>query len=644
MFNNLIKKIRSNLTVYLFLLPSVLVMLLIVGYPLVNTIYYSFTDMTAETHNMDSPQGRKNTVQAVQELSVIVPNLKKMVDAQSKIVGILKKNNAPFLSAAENAALLLARKERAELIKKIKDIEVTTDDGLYSFGTYYDLNLEKLMTAKPPAGNNRKAILQFEENILTGSAGLAPRHMKEARTLIDKKKKHPTRFIGLRNFLVLLGFEETDQEIRDRKANTTLVKTLTAASAKIAAVKNDTERADYDSWLLNRFRASAAQGVLLFGRFNIRPQWLSPKTGGKEARAARIRLLLKLIAKRKKLVSAAHSLGSSMRDILQDTSSLIRREIRRKSPPSTTDTAFPLAKEVGTMTRELQTLYNETVKKNALLKEYLAIRYTTAKMDSLLKKRSYRSLKQALAIEENNLKTAIAIRSDHSSGFGFWDIFFQTIIWTIVNVFLHFTIGLYLAHWLNKRLKGNTFYRAMLMIPWTVPTFVAAFSWRLIFDFPDGILNRLIEGLGGAAQNFMSDQWILAACIIVNVWVGVPFMMITLLGGLQTIPGEQYEAAEIDGANAFQKLMKVTLPGLKPVASVAVLLGFIWTFNMFNIIYLVTLGIEMKEKNILVTYAYDAFQKHFNFAESATYGVIILSLLLAFGSVYVRMLKKGGEV
>jgi len=636
------KKICANRTVYLFLLPSVLVMLLIVGYPLVNTIYYSFTDMTAETHNMDSPQGRKNTVQAVQELSVIVPNLKKMVDAQQKIIKILKTGKTGAITPAENRALTLARKQRATLIKKIKDIEVTTDDGLYSFGTYYDLNLDKLMSATPPAGAARIAILKFEQNILSGQGGLLPRYMKEARTLVDKKKKHPTRFIGLRNFLILLGFKETDREIREKEASKGLTTVLTEAATRAADISDKKFEAGFDSWLKKSFERNAAQAALLYSWFNARPGFLTPDKGGKNARKARIQMMLSLIKQRAELIPAAHSLGNSIRDILLDLTSLLRRESRKKTAAARPLTQ-QLKRKIKKMKKALNSLYQEAITERPLLKQYLDIRYSAVKIEALLNPDSA-SLKRTIDSEEANLKTAIAIRSDHSSGFGFWDIFFQTIIWTIVNVFLHFTIGLYFAHWLNKRLKGNTLYRAMLMIPWTVPTFVAAFSWRLIFDFPDGILNRLIESVGGAAQNFMSDQWILVACIIVNVWVGVPFMMITLLGGLQTIPGEQYEAAEIDGANAFQKLMEVTLPGLKPVASVAVLLGFIWTFNMFNIIYLVTLGIEMKEKNILVTYAYDAFQKHFNFAESATYGVIILSLLLAFGSVYVRMLKKGGEV
>jgi arabinogalactan oligomer/maltooligosaccharide transport system permease protein len=245
---------------------------------------------------------------------------------------------------------------------------------------------------------------------------------------------------------------------------------------------------------------------------------------------------------------------------------------------------------------------------------------------------------------ETKIRDIEAIERDNPKPFGFWNIFLQTIIWTLVNVFLHVTIGLYLAHWLQKKLRGNTVYRGLLMLPWTVPSLVAAFSWRLIFDYPDGFLNRILEVFGGSPQNFMSDQWVLTACIIVNVWVGVPFMMITMLGGLQTIPEEQYEAASIDGANAFQKFVNVTLPGLRPVALVAILLGIIWTFNQFNIIYLVTLGSELKSRNILVTYAYDAFNKYFNYAEAATYGVVILSLLLAFGSYYTRILRKGGEL
>ncbi len=224
------------------------------------------------------------------------------------------------------------------------------------------------------------------------------------------------------------------------------------------------------------------------------------------------------------------------------------------------------------------------------------------------------------------------------SGSEFWRVLGQTVIWTVVNVALHFLGGLGLALLLNQRPAGSALYRTLLMVPWAIPSFVAAFSWRLMFNFPDGFLNQLLTGIGLPAQNFLGDpSLMLASCILVNVWAGIPFMMITLLGGLQNIDGDLYEAADVEGASTWVQFRQITLPLLRPVATVAILLGIIWTFNMFNIIYLVTLGSEAIEKDILVTYAYKAFRLQGDYAGSATYAVLILSMLLAFGSYYQRV-------
>lgn len=628
MFKKLWKSIRANATVYLFLIPSVLVMLLIVGYPLVKTIYYSFTDMTADTLNLDDPRGQKAHLYSVQTLQVVVPSLKRIAAAQGEVVAALEAGNMVAYQAA--------KQKRDDLIKKAKEIEVSTVDGLYSFGTYYDLNLDRLFAGKAPA--DAPGLLTHERGILSGEQGLAPLLLKEERTLKDKEGKHPTRYTGLKNFLVLLGFEDTPREIEQKTIRLRLEAGLAARQKTLTALPPGADLQPFRAALEAEFTQEPARAALLYSRFGIRPAWFTAPDVDRAQLAHRLALAGRLLGAEQKLSADARTFSKAAFDIQEGIQSRIRRELRQGKGTDTPSATLltTLRTERGRIAALYNTLHADT-------RAYLEIRYGKDKL-AALHTPGTAPLGDLLSGGETELKLLTSIKSDHTSGFGFWDIFFQTIVWTVVNVFLHFTIGLYLAHWLNKRLPGNTFYRALLMIPWTVPTFVAAFSWRLIFDYPDGFLNRVIETFGGTAQNFMSDQWVLTACIIVNVWVGVPFMMITLLGGLQTIPEEQYEAAEIDGANGFQKMMLVTLPGLKPVASVAILLGFIWTFNMFNIIYLVTLGIEMKEKNILVTYAYDAFQKHFNYAESATYGVIILSMLLAFGSLYIRMLKKGGEV
>ena len=134
------------------------------------------------------------------------------------------------------------------------------------------------------------------------------------------------------------------------------------------------------------------------------------------------------------------------------------------------------------------------------------------------------------------------------------------------------------------------------------------------------------------------------AVIAVNVWMGVPFMMVAVLGGLQSIPGELYEAAEVDGATPWQRFRNVTLPGLRSVSATVVLLGIIWTFNMFAIIYLVA-GPNPNTR-ILVTYAFERFfpGASRDFAVASTYGVLILSVLLVFAGVYRRALRKQGEV
>ena len=137
----------------------------------------------------------------------------------------------------------------------------------------------------------------------------------------------------------------------------------------------------------------------------------------------------------------------------------------------------------------------------------------------------------------------------------------------------------------------------------------------------------------------------LLTAILTNIWLGVPFMMVTILGGLQTIDRELYEAATIDGATAWQRFTNITLPGLRSVSMTVILLGTIWTFNMFSVIYLVTNGQPAGQTEILVTGAYRAaFTGIRNYSLASTYGVLILSILLVFAMFYRRALRKQGEV
>ncbi|MGP3979508.1 carbohydrate ABC transporter permease [Streptomyces sp. KR80] len=217
-----------------------------------------------------------------------------------------------------------------------------------------------------------------------------------------------------------------------------------------------------------------------------------------------------------------------------------------------------------------------------------------------------------------------------------------TVIWTASCVFLHYTIGLGLAMLLNRPVRGRSLYRVLLILPWAVPAFVAAFAWKLMYNTDNGVLNALLGKVGIGAVDWLGDPTIQKISVIaVNTWLGVPFMMVAILGGLQAIPRELHEAAEMDGASPWQRFRNVTLPGLRPVSSTIILLGTIWTFNMFPIIYLVIGQAGGTESEILVTYAYRlAFQGVRDYAASASYGIVILSLLLVFSVFYRKLLTR----
>ncbi|GGR15924.1 carbohydrate ABC transporter permease [Streptomyces roseolus] len=222
-----------------------------------------------------------------------------------------------------------------------------------------------------------------------------------------------------------------------------------------------------------------------------------------------------------------------------------------------------------------------------------------------------------------------------------------TVVWTVSCVAITFALGLALANILNRKIAGRSVYRMMIILPWAVPGFVSVFAWRFLYDERRGLLNQILSGAGLDAVPWLNDPLMAKfAVIAVNVWLGVPFMMVALLGGLQSIPGELYEAAEMDGANAWQRFRNITLPGLRSVSTTVLLLSTIWTFNMFPVIFLLTRGGPGEATQILVTQAYKfSFEiSPRDFAQSSTWGVLILVLLMIFAAIYQRVLRKQGEV
>jgi arabinogalactan oligomer / maltooligosaccharide transport system permease protein len=220
----------------------------------------------------------------------------------------------------------------------------------------------------------------------------------------------------------------------------------------------------------------------------------------------------------------------------------------------------------------------------------------------------------------------------------FFPILGRTFLWTVIQVTFHVTLGLGLALLLNRKIRFRGLFRTLLVFPWAVPQVVAILAWRGEFNYQYGYVNILLRDFGVAnPPQWLTDPvWNYIAVNIVNIWLGVPFMMVTLLGGLQSIDSTFYEAAEIDGASPFQRFRAVTMPLLKPVMTPVVILGVIWTFNNFNVPYLVNQN-ELETSDILVTALFRAAFEYNRYGFSAAFALVIFLILLALTLIYMRM-------
>jgi arabinogalactan oligomer/maltooligosaccharide transport system permease protein len=227
----------------------------------------------------------------------------------------------------------------------------------------------------------------------------------------------------------------------------------------------------------------------------------------------------------------------------------------------------------------------------------------------------------------------------------FLPLFGKTVLWTFVNIFFHVVGGMLLALLLNRKLRLRGFYRTILIIPWAIPQVIAVLAWRGEFNFEFGYPNLLLQSIGlNPVQWLTNPQWNFIAMCIVNIWLGIPFMMVILLGGLQSIAGDYYEAAEMDGANGWQQFWKVTMPLMQPVMAPAIILGTIWTFNNFNVPFFINQN-ELESSDILVTGLFRAAFQYNRYGFAAAFAFVILILLLIYSVFYLRVTGtlKGGQ-
>lgn len=215
----------------------------------------------------------------------------------------------------------------------------------------------------------------------------------------------------------------------------------------------------------------------------------------------------------------------------------------------------------------------------------------------------------------------------------YWKSLCNTLIYTVGCIGAKLGLGLLLAVILNQRFWGKSFFRTVLLIPWALPGMVAATTWRWMYDSTYGIINSLLlkAGLVSLPVPWLSDPHItLFSTMVVNVWRGIPFFMFSLLGALQTLDGQIFEAAYVDGAGMFRRFLYITLPGISGVLGISTLLSTIWTFNDFENVFLITGGGPVYSSSVISTYTYDlAFiQNSFGRALSVAVSVIPLMVIL----------------
>jgi multiple sugar transport system permease protein len=210
----------------------------------------------------------------------------------------------------------------------------------------------------------------------------------------------------------------------------------------------------------------------------------------------------------------------------------------------------------------------------------------------------------------------------------------NTLIFTIVSVVLEFFLGLGIALAINQAFRGRGLVRAAILVPWAFPTVISAVMWRLMFQDQVGVINYVVNALGIISQPILSDRTLLlAGAILVDVWKTTPFMALLLLAGLQTISGDVYEAARVDGANVMQRFFRITLPLLKGTILVALLFRTLDSYRVFDLFW----AMSNRELDSLSTFVYEGVrisQLQFAQGNAAAVFIFVTAFLLALFFIY----------
>ncbi len=228
----------------------------------------------------------------------------------------------------------------------------------------------------------------------------------------------------------------------------------------------------------------------------------------------------------------------------------------------------------------------------------------------------------------------------------FWRALRNTIVWVIGVVSIQMILGVTAAILLNQKLRGRGFFRGLMLLPWVTPGVVAALTFMWMYDAQFGILNHILVELGllDAGIAWLGDSsYALGAVMLVQIWKNFPFVMVLCLAALQAVPNQLYESAKVDGANFLQQTFYISLPYIKHTLYLAGVLSTIWTFNSFEIVWILTQGGPAYASEIMTTYVYSRAFQGFDMGEAGAIAVIMFTILFFFVGAFGKKAIGGNQ-
>ncbi len=222
----------------------------------------------------------------------------------------------------------------------------------------------------------------------------------------------------------------------------------------------------------------------------------------------------------------------------------------------------------------------------------------------------------------------------------------HTLLFTVFSIIPQFLIGLALAVFFSQRFPLSRALRILFILPWLLPLIVSGTIWKWLFNEANGLINQVLSGLHLVPAHFSwltTPGWAFASLIFVNIWLGIPFNMVILYSGLQTIPQEFYEAASIDGSSRWQRFRYITVPMLEPVIGIVLMLGFIYTIKVFDIIYVLTQGGPANDTQTFATWSYTLSFGQQLFGQGAAQANMILLISLVVALLYLWWSRRSGQ-